>query len=139
MDIAGQAGERAEGGTCHRQCQLVYESPLWARRCSRSSSRNRRSRRRNRRRMQRNVLVLADSSCRRRCVVVAAATANWQHNAARLSYAAYELCMQQARAAKPSRPHMCVCPSMCVCVSVSVAIIAIYSRQRIAGGGREWG
>lgn len=74
-------------------------------------------------------------------VVVVVATANWQHNAARLSYAAYELCMQQPRAANQAG-HMCVWAPVCVCVCLCSNYI--YSRQKSGGGeGRggqaDWG
>lgn len=67
--------------------------------------------------------------CREMCwylltaAAVVVATANWQHNAARLSYAAYELCMQQPRAANQAG-HMCVWAPVCVCVSVAITYIA---------------
>lgn len=73
--------------------------------------------------------------------VVVVATANWQHNAARLSYAAYELCMQQARAANQAG-HMCVCVPQCVsdCVFVCLCSNYIYKAGEVeVKGGKQTG
>lgn len=66
--------------------------------------------------------------------VVVVATANWQHNAARLSYAAYELCMQQARAANQAG-QMCVCPSVCLTVCVCLCSNYIYKEGKVEVNG----
>lgn len=75
-------------------------------------------------------------------VVVVVATANWQHNAARLSYAAYELCMQQAEPQTKQATCVCVCVCLSVRLSVCVCLCSnyIYKKGEVeANGGKQTG